>query len=269
LKKTVSIGLIAGGGDLPFCFARAAQSKGLSLHVVAVRGSASKEIEKLSDSIQWVSLGQVGALISFLKKKGVQQAVMHGKVQHSELFKHFKLDFKALSLWLKLKDRSGEGLLMALSIELKKQGVILKDSRFLMDEVLTPKGFNVGKVDSYSKTTIAFGLKRARYLAGLGIGQTLVVKKNAVVAVEAMEGTDETIERAGVCAGSGNIIIKVSSPEQDWRFDVPTVGITTIQKLIQIKAKGIVLESGKSFLLEKDQLTRLAKKNNFFIKTLD
>ncbi len=268
LKMNDSIGLIAGGGDLPLFFARAAKSKGLSLHVVAVRGSASKKIEKLSDSIQWISLGQVGALIGFFKKKGVRQAVMHGKVQHSELFKHFKLDLKALSLWLRLKDRSGEGLLRALSQELKKQGVLLKDCRFLMEEVLTPNNFNVGKVDFDSKATIAFGLKKAKNLAELGIGQTLIVKKNAVVAVEAMEGTDKTIQRAGVFAGSGTILVKVSSPGQDWRFDVPTIGMETFQKLIQIKAKGIVLESGKSFLLEKEQLSSLAKKNGLFIHTV-
>ena len=137
-----------------------------------------------------------------------------------------------------------------------------------MDEILTPENFNVGKLDFDSKATIAFGLKQAKALARLGIGQTLVVKKNAVVAVEAMEGTDETIQRAGVYAGSGTIIIKVSSPVQDWRFDVPTVGPETIQKLIQIKAKGIVLESGKSFLLQKEQLAFLSKKHGFFIKTV-
>ena len=266
---STSIGLIAGGGDLPLYFARAAKSKNLSLHVVAVRGCASKEIEKISDSIQWVSIGQVGTLIKFFKKKGVRQAVMHGKVQHSELFKHFKLDLKALSLWMKLKDRSGEGLLKALSQELKNQGVLLKDSRFLMDEVLTPLKFNIGKVDANAKATITLGLKQAKILAQLGIGQTLVVKKNAVVAVEAMEGTNDTIHRAGICAGSGTIVIKVSSPRQDWRFDVPTVGLETIQKLIQIKARGIVLESGKSFLIQKEKVASLAKKHGFFVQTLD
>ena len=267
MKMSASIGLIAGSGELPLYFARAAKSKDLSLHVVAVRGCASKEIEKIGDSIQWVSIGQVGTLIRFFKKKGVRQAVMHGKVQHSKLFKHFKLDLKALSLWIKLKDRSGEGLLKALSLELKKQGVLLKDSRFLMDEILTPRNFNIGKIDFDSKATITLGLKRAKALARFGIGQTLVVKKSAVVAVEAMEGTDETIQRAGACAGSGTIVIKVSSPRQDWRFDVPTVGAETIKKLIQIKAKGIVLESGKSFLLQKEQAASLAKKHGFFIKT--
>jgi DUF1009 family protein len=263
-----SIGLIAGGGDLPLIFARRAKSKGLMVHTVAIRGSASKEIEKLSDSIQWISIGQVGALLSFFKKRGVHQAVMHGKVEHAELFKNFRLDFKALTIWLKLKDRSGEGLLKALAAELAKQKVTLKDCRFLMDEVLTPKGFAVGKADRDSNDTIAFGLRQAKMLARMGIGQTLAVKKSAVVAVEAMEGTDATILRAGQYAGAGVIVVKVSSPQQDWRFDVPTVGPATIQKLIQIKAKGIVLESGKSFLLEREKLATLAKKHGFFIKVI-
>jgi hypothetical protein len=269
MTKANSIGLIAGGGNLPIYFAREAKAEGLLVHTVAVQGSASKEIEKISDSIQWVSISQVGALLAFFKKQGVHQAVMHGKVQHTELFKKFKLDLKALSLWIKLKDRSGEGLLKALADELKKQGVLLKDCRYLMNKVLTPKGFTVGKVDADSKATIAFGLKQAKTLARLGIGQTLVVKKSAVVAVEAMEGTDAAILRAGQCAGNGTIVIKVSSPRQDWRFDVPTVGIETIHKLIQIKAKGVVLEPEKSFLLQRDQLASLAKKHGFFIHVLD
>ena len=266
--ESTSIGLIAGGGDLPLLFAREAKAKGLSVHVAAIRGSASQEIEKLSDSIQWVSIGQVGALFKFFKKNKVQQAVMHGKVQHSDLLKNLRLDLKALSIWVKLKDRSGEGLLKALAGELEKQGVRLRDCRFLMDKVLTPKGFVVGKVDADSKATIAYGLNRAKTLARLGIGQTLVVKKSAVVAVEAMEGTDATLLRAGQYAGAGAIMIKVSSPQQDWRFDAPTVGIETIQKLIQIKAKGIVLESGKSFLLERERLSSLAKRHGFFIQAL-
>ena len=268
MAHQTSIGLIAGGGDLPLCFAREAKSKGLVVHTVAVRGSASKEIEKLSDSIRWVSIGQVGALLAFFKKQAVHQAVMHGKVLHSELFKNLRLDLKALSIWVKLKDRSGEGLLKALAGELEKQNIVLKDCRFLMDEVLTPKSFLVGKIDSDSKATIAFGVKRAKALARLGIGQTIVVKKNAVVAVEAMEGTNATILRAGECAGSGVILVKVSSPQQDWRFDVPTIGIETIRKLVQIKAKGIVFEPGKSFLLQRDPLISLAKKNGLFIQAI-
>lgn len=268
MATSSSIGLIAGGGQLPLIFARQAKAKGLTLHTAAVRGSASKEIEKLSDSVQWISIGQVGALLSFFKKQGVRQAVMHGKVEHGELFKNFRLDFKALSIWLKLKDRSGEGLLKALAAELAKQKIVLKDCRFLMDEILTPKGFAAGKLDAESNAAIVFGLGQAKALARLGIGQTLAVKKSAVVAVEAMEGTDATILRAGQCAGSGVIVVKVSSPKQDWRFDVPTVGPATIQKLIQIKAKGLVLESGKSFLLEREKLAVLAKKHGFFIKVI-
>jgi DUF1009 family protein len=262
-----SIGLIAGGGELPLHFARQAKTLGYSVHTVAVLGSASKVIEMHSDSVAWVSIGQAGKLISHFKKQKVHQAVMHGNVEHATLFKNLKLDLKALSLWIKLKDRSGEGLLKALADELKTQGILLKDCRFLMEHLLTSKGLMIGRVGG-DKSSVDYGIKQAKLIAGAGIGQTLVVKKNAVVAVEAMEGTDKTIQRAGEVAGPGTIVIKVTSPGQDWRFDVPTVGPETVQKLIQAKAKGLVLEAGKSFLLQKDKVAVLAKKNGFFIQSI-
>ncbi len=268
MKKPGSIGLIAGGGALPIQFALQAKAKGLQVHTVAVLGMAPKDLEKLSTTIRWISIGQLGGLIKFFKQQGVHQAVMHGKVQHSSLFKNFKLDLKALSIWIRLKDRSGEGLLKALAVELQKQGVILKDCRFLMDGLIAPKGFVVGKIDSEAKATIAYGVRQAKLLANAGIGQTLVAKKSAVVAVEAMEGTDATITRAGRVAGPGSIVIKVASPKQDWRFDVPTVGPETIQRIVQAKVKGLVIESGRSFLLEKEKLAVLAKKHRFFIQTV-
>jgi len=265
MKAPRKMGLIAGGGELPLYFARQAKAQGYQVHTVAIAGSASKTIEKLSSSIQWISIGQVGKLIAVFNKQGIHQAVMHGKVQHSAIFKNLKLDLKALSLWIRLKDRSGEGLLKALANELKRQGIVLNDCRFLMDGIVPLKGLQLGKVDGDSKATMAYGLRQARLVAQAGIGQTLVVKKNAVVAVEAMEGTDATIERAGNVAGPGTVVFKVASPKQDWRFDVPTVGPDTIQKLIQSKSKGLVLESGKCFLLEKERLAVLAKKHGFFI----
>jgi DUF1009 family protein len=262
-----SIGLIAGGGELPLYFARQAKALGYSVHTVAVLGSASKAIEKSSDSIEWVSIGQVGKLISRFKKQKVNQAVMHGKVEHAALFNNLKLDLKALSLWIRLKDRSGEGLLKALAEELKKQGVLLKDCRFLMDDLLTPKGLLIGRVGG-EKPSVDYGIKQAKLIAGAGIGQTLVVKRSAVVAVEAMEGTDKTIQRAGELAGPGIIVVKVTSPSQDWRFDVPTVGPETVQKLISAKAKGLVLEAGKSFLIQKEKIVSLSKKHGFFIQSI-
>ncbi len=261
-----SIGLIAGEGELPFYFARRAKEKRFVLKTVAIRGAASPDIEKLSDEIVWLSLGQLGSLLSFFKKQGVNRVVMHGKVQHSKLFKNLRLDWKALSVWTRLKDRSGESLLKAVAGELEKNKIQLLDSRYLMEETIAQSGWlGTGKIDLDTRKTISYGLQKARTLAKSGIGQTLVVKRSAVVAVEGMEGTDETIRRSGKWAGAGCIMVKVASPRQDWRFDVPTIGLKTIQVLSGIKAKGLVLEAGKAFLLKKEEVLAVAKKAGLFI----
>jgi DUF1009 family protein len=220
----------------------------------------------LSDAITWISVGQVGSLLDFFKKNEVRQAVMHGKVQHSGLFRNLRLDWKALSLWRGLKDRSGEALLKALAQELQKNRTRVLDARFLMEDLLAPRGW-VTRPGSgpAAKATIQYGLRQARALARLGIGQSLLVKNNAVVAAEAMEGTDGTIRRAGKVAGMGTILVKVSSPRQDWRFDIPTVGLRTLRQLARAKADGLVVESGKAFLLDGKKLAVAAEKYGLFI----
>jgi DUF1009 family protein len=268
MKIPPTIGLIAGGGELPLWFARQARAKGFSLKTAAIRGVASRKLDRLSDDLVWISIGQLGALIQFFKKHKVRQAVMQGKVEHSQLFKNFRLDWKAVSIWAKLKDRSGEALLKAVAGELSHEGIKLKDGRFLMEKVLTPSGLLTGNIDRESEKTVQYGLKRARALARLGVGQMIVVKNKAVVAVEAMEGTDAVIRRAGKWAGPGTIVIKVSSPRQDWRFDVPTMGPRTIQRLIEAKAAGIVLEAGRSFFLDRDRSLEKARKSGLFIRSI-
>ncbi|HEY5040126.1 MAG TPA: UDP-2,3-diacylglucosamine diphosphatase LpxI, partial [bacterium] len=183
------LGLIAGSGELPLYFARRAKQKGFSLKTVAIRGAAPRRLETLSDKILWISVGQLGSLLSFFKKQGVQRAVMQGKVEHSQVFKNLRMDLKTLSVWVRLKDRSGEGLLKSVAAELQKRGVKLLDSRFLMEGVLTRPGWLTrNKANALEMESIAYGLTRARILAKLGVGQALVVKKKAVVAVEGMEG---------------------------------------------------------------------------------
>ncbi len=266
MAASSAIGLIAGAGELPFHFARQTKKRGLILKIAAIRGAASPAIEKLSDETLWMSLGQLGSLLSFFKKRGVRRAVMHGKVQHSNIFKNLRLDWKALSVWARLKDRSGESLLKAVAGELGNSNIDLLDSRYLMEEIVTRSGWLVqGKSDSETRKAISYGLQHARILARAGIGQTLVVKRNAVVAVEGMEGTDETIRRSGKWGGANCIVVKVASPKQDWRFDVPTIGLKTIQTLAMARVKGIVIESGKSFLLKKEESLAAAKKAGLFI----
>lgn len=266
MPPTPSIGLIAGGGELPLFFAREAKARGFSVKTAALRGSAQASIEKNSDTVTWISIGQLGSLIHFFKKQGVRRAVMHGKVQHSQLFRNLRLDWKALALWARLKDRSGEALLKAVAGELGRSGVDLLDGRTFMEDAVIPKGWltrNRAKGDA--DAAIVYGLKRARALAREGIGQTLVIKGNAVAAVEGMEGTDEAIRRAGRWAGPGTITVKVASPRQDWRFDIPTLGPTTLQSLIQAKAKGMVVEGGRSFILNREKTLELAEKKGIFI----
>lgn len=266
MAKAPIIGLIAGGGELPFLFAREAKKRGFSLRTVAIRGSASPSLEKLSDAITWISIGQLGALTTFFNKQKVRRAVMHGKVQHSQLFRHFRLDWKALKVWSRLKDRSGEALLKAVAEELGRSGTALVDGRSFMEESLATKGWLTRThAQGPAGETLAYGLRQARRLAQAGIGQTLLVKGNAVAAVEAMEGTDETIRRAGRWAGPGAVMVKVASPRQDWRFDIPTLGPRTLQSLVRAKAAGVVVEAGRAFILNRSKTLVLAEKNKIFI----
>jgi UDP-2,3-diacylglucosamine hydrolase len=266
MVKYPSVGLIAGEGAVPLFFARQVKAKGLILKTVAIRGAASASIEKLSDETLWISVGQLGSMLSFFKAQGVKRAVMHGKVQHSKLFKNIRLDWKALSIWARLKDRSGEALLRAVAVELEKIKIKLLDSRYLMEDAIAQPGWLTPvKNDREISEAIAYGLQRARFLARSGVGQTLMVKRNAVVAVEAMEGTDETIRRSQKWGGAGSILVKVASPQQDWRFDVPTIGLRTVRGLIRAKAKGMVIEGGKTFLLKKQETVAAAKEAGLFI----
>lgn len=261
------IGLIAGGGELPLLFARQAKKKGFRVQTAAIRGAAQPTLAKQSDSITWISIGQLGALIGFFKKQGVRRAVMHGKVQHSQLFRHFRLDWKAFRVWGRLKDRSGEALLKAVASELQNSGVRLLDGRTFMEQSLAPKGWVTRNhaPESSFKEALSHGLQQAGLLARHGIGQSIVVKGNALVAVEAMEGTDEVIRRAGHWAGPGTILVKVASPRQDWRFDIPTVGPGTIRSLARAKAAGIIIEAGRAFLLNREKTIALAEKKRIFI----
>lgn len=261
------IGLIAGAGELPAHFIRRAREKGLSVAAAAVRGAASPALLKSGDAAQWISIGQLGALISFFRKQGAGRIVLHGKVEHSAVFlRHLRWDWKAAKALIKLKDWSGEGLLKALSNELAGSGIRVLDCRTFMEDILASKGWLTRRHGKAAdQGTIAYGLRQARALARLRIGQTVVVKERAVVSVEAMEGTDETIRRAGKWISRGTIAVKVAAPDQDWRFDAPTIGPQTIHHLQQAKARGLVVEAGRTFLLEREKTLALADKSGIFI----
>jgi len=263
------IGLIAGGGELPLLFAQSARQAGYSLKIAALRGEASPALGRWGDEVQWLSVGQLGKLISFFKKTQVRRALMHGRVRHGRIFSDLRFDFKALALLARAKNRSGEALLKEVAGELGRQGIRLLDGRFLMEGHLAPKGLLTRrKPSAQDEATLRYGLQVARQLSRWAVGQTLLLKKGAVVAVEAMEGTNEAIRRAGEWAGPGVLMVKTASPRQDWRFDIPTVGLRTLEQLARIKAAGLVVEAGKTFLLEKEKTLQFADRHGLFLRAL-
>ena len=211
----------------------------------------------------------MGGLIKFFRRNGVKKAAMEGQIRHAHLFKNIRLDLKAATLLFFMKDRSGEAIMRAVSGELCKAGTEVMDCRTFLENIVAKEGvLTNAKPKGDAAASIRYGLPLAKLFASKAVGQTLVVKKSAVVAVEAVEGTNEAILRAGRLAGEGTVVVKVASPTHDWRFDVPTVGPATVQKLIQAKAAGIVLEAGASFLLQKEKTLSLAKRYGIFIQVV-
>lgn len=263
------IGLIAGNGELPLRFAQEARRRGHPLFIAAVRGETSPAVERLGTQTQVLSVGQLGGLIKFFRRNGVKKAAMEGQIRHAHLFKNIRLDLKAATLLFFMKDRSGEAIMRAVSEELCKSGAEVMDCRTFLEDLVTKEGLlTQAKPKGDEIASIRYGFPLAKLFASKAVGQTLVVKKSAVVAVEAVEGTNEAIVRAGRLAGEGTVVVKVASPTHDWRFDVPTVGPATVQKLIQAKAAGIVLEAGASFLLQKEKTLDLANRHGIFIQVV-
>jgi DUF1009 family protein len=269
MKSPQPIGLIAGAGELPLLFAARVRQAGYPLKIAALRGEASPKLDGLGDAVEWISIGQLGKLISFFKKENVRQALMHGRVRHGRLFSNLRFDFKALALLARAKNRSGEALLKEIALELSRNGVRLMDARFLMDDFIVSRGTLTRRKPSTSEqVTIRYGLTMARQLAKAAVGQTLLLKGGVVVAVEALEGTNEAIRRAGSLAGKGILLIKTASPRQDWRFDIPTVGLKTLEHLAKIHSAGLVVEAGKTFLLDKEKAVAFANRVGLFIQAV-
>jgi DUF1009 family protein len=254
------LGLIAGTGDLPKVIASEARSLGYKVIAIALDPLADKSISSYVDEIKWVNVGKFGEIINSLKKNGIKEAVMAGKVSKSLLYKSkIKPDLKAVKLLFSLKDRSDDSILLAITKELVKEGIKLLDITNFSSEVLTPEGVltkNRPTADEWKD--IAFGWKIAKEIGRLDIGQTVVVKDQAVMAVEAIEGTDEAIRRGGELANKGAVIVKVSKPNQDMRFDVPVIGMDTLKTMIGVNAKVLCLEARKSIILEKDKIIKEA-----------
>lgn len=256
------LGLISGMGELPKAIALEARSKGFHVFAVALEPLADKGLADFVEDIRWISVGKLGEIIKSLKSSGIREAVMAGKVPKSLLYKSkITPDLRAIKLLFSLKDRSDDSILLALTRELEKEGISLLNTTDLCTTLLTPEGFlTKNRPTADELKDIAFGWRMAKGIGRLDIGQTVVVKDQAVMAVEAIEGTDRAIKRGGHLADGGAVVVKVSKPMQDMRFDVPVAGLATLTAMIEVKARVLALEAGKTILLQKDDFLKAADK---------
>ena len=253
----MTLGLIAGNGRFPFLVLDAARALGHDVTIVAVKEEAFSELNDAARRheapIHWISLGQLGTCIRLLREAGATRAVMAGQVKHTKIFGGIIPDLTFVSALRKLTSRNTDGLISAVAAVMSDNGIELIDSTTLLTPLLAQPGVLTRRAPSEDEQQdFTFGYRMADVIAGLDIGQTIAVKHKAVVAVEAMEGTDEVIGRAGFLAGPGVRIIKVAKPNQDMRFDVPIVGLATIQAMRVAGAKVLSLDAGKTLIFDRD-----------------
>lgn len=250
------IGLIAGNGQFPFLALDAARNLGHDVTVIAIQDEADPRMAEAAAAsppaaLHWVSLGQLGRCIRLLKDAGISQAVMAGQVKHTKLFAGLVPDLTLLKVLRRLKAKNTDALISAVADVLSEQGIELLDSTRFLQPLLARSGTLTQKTPSpVHEADLEFGYRMADAVAGLDIGQTIVVKDRAVVAVEAMEGTDEVIGRAARLAGPGTVVIKVAKPQQDMRFDVPVIGIPTIDALREAGAALLSVDAGRTLVLD-------------------
>jgi UDP-2,3-diacylglucosamine hydrolase len=254
----MKLGLIAGNGRFPFLVLDAARAQGHDVTVVAAKEETFPELNDAAgrhgSAIHWISLGQLGKCISVLKDAGVTHAVMAGQVKHTKIFAGGIIpDFTFMSVLSKLRSKNTDGLIGAVAQVLHDKGIELIDSTSLLQPLLARAGVLTRRAPTVEEQQdFEFGYRMADTIAALDIGQTIAVKHKAVVAVEAMEGTDEVIGRAGCLAGPGVVIIKVAKPKQDMRFDVPVVGVATIQAMRAAGAKALSVDAGRTLVIDGD-----------------
>jgi DUF1009 family protein len=253
-------GLIAGNGRFPFLVLEGARSQGIEMAVIALKEEASPELEKIAKRLHWVSLGELSKTIELLQQEGVTQAVMAGQVKHNKIFSAIRPDWKLAKLFFSLPRKNTDALIGAVARVLEDEGIRLVDSTiFLKPLVPEPGVLTLRAPNEHEADDIAYGIGVARQIAGMDIGQTVVISDRACVAVEAMEGTDETIARAArIAGGKPMVVVKVSKPGQDMRFDVPVVGLPTVEQMKTAGATALAVDAGRTLLFDREKLIDLA-----------
>ncbi|MBA3639176.1 MAG: UDP-2,3-diacylglucosamine diphosphatase LpxI [Acidobacteriota bacterium] len=253
------IGIVAGNGKFPFLALQGARSLGHDVTVVAVKEEAYAELEQAAReanaSFHSVSLGHLGKCIKILKGDGVSQAVMAGQVKHAKIFSGIVPDLTLLSVLTRLRAKNTDALISAVADVMRDHGIELLDSTVFLGPLLAREGVLTRRApDAAELDDVAFGYRMADAIAGLDIGQAIAVKDKAVVAVEAMEGTDQVIARAGSIAGAGVRIVKVAKPKQDMRFDVPVIGIATVGAMQAVGATALSIDAGRTLVMDGEQV---------------
>jgi UDP-2,3-diacylglucosamine hydrolase len=255
------LGLIAGNGKFPFLVLEAARAQGYEVVVAAIKEETFPEIEsKGAASVHWLSLGELSKLIEMFKREGVTRAVMAGQVKHKQIFAAIKPDWRLARLLLSLGTRNTDSLLGAVAKVLADEGIMLENSTALLEPLLAKSGVLTKRAPTEQEfKNIEYGWAVARRLAEYDIGQTVVIAEAACVAVEAMEGTDETITRAERFAqGKPLVVVKVSKPKQDMRFDVPVVGLPTVEAMKRAGATALAIDAARTLLFDREKLIELA-----------
>lgn len=253
------IGLIAGKSQFPLLFAQAARHKGLEVVAVGHRGETDPALAPLVSRLHWVYVGQLGRIIRIFQAAGVKQAVMAGGISKGRLFSHFRPDFRAFNLLRRVGRVRDDGILRAVADEMESEGITIVPSTLFLEELLAPAGvLSRRQPTSDELSDIDYGFQIAKEIGRLDIGQCVVVRRQAVVALEAVEGTDETIRRGGRLAGEKAVVVKVSKPGQDLRFDVPAVGLDTIQVMRAVNAAVLAVEAGKTLIFDREAMLAAA-----------
>ena len=258
------LGVIAGNGRFPFLVLDAARALGHEVTIVAVKEEAEADLADAAarqpgTDLHWVSLGQLGKCISLLKAAGVTQAVMAGQVKHVKIFSGIMPDLTLLSVLTRLRSKNTDALISAVADVMRDHGIELMNSTALLTPLLAPEGVLTSRTPSDDEQRdISFGYRIADAIAALDIGQSIAVKDSAVVAVEAMEGTDEMIGRAGRLAGPGARIVKVAKPNQDMRFDVPVIGVATVEAMAAAGATALSIDAGRTLVFDRAALAAAA-----------
>jgi UDP-2,3-diacylglucosamine hydrolase len=263
-------GLIAGNGRFPFLVLEGARSQGIDMAVIAIKEEASPEIERAARRVHWVSLGELSRTIELMHQEGVLQAVMAGQVKHNKIFSAIRPDWKLAKLLLSLPRKNTDALIGAVARVLEDDGIRLVDSTLFLKPLLPEAGVLTRRApNEHEAEDIAYGLGVARHIAEMDIGQTVVIADRACVAVEAMEGTDEVIARAArIAAGRPLVVVKVSKPGQDMRFDVPVVGLPTIEQMKSAGATALSVDAGRTLLFDRTQLIEKAEAAGIAIQAI-